>query len=347
MQAPESWVTNIQQSGLSVVAAHYLWRGLAPSTRRNYDTPRARFTLFCTLANYHHPHGGCFPALATWLIEWLCSLAGTVKVKTLKLYLTGIKSYQLDLGIDCGAFSDARLERTIQGIKRDHNEPARRTRSPLTRPHLLRLLRHLPQSDYDSIVLRAAFTLAFAGFLRVGECTYRDADKQLNSSFAKWFITKRSIIISEDRTSMDLTLPASKTDPFREGIRLTITASGDEACAVKAMRRLRQADSHRANSAPLFCIGEYRQDSFTREHVVARLQQLALLAGLGQGTWNGHSFRRGAATWAAESGMSESDIQTLGRWRSDSYKVYIKYSRKERIALSKRFQNNQLPNPAR
>ena len=153
--------------------------------------------------------------------------------------------------------------------------------------------------------------------------------------------------MTEDRTSMDLTLPASKTNPFREGIRLTIAASGDEACPVKAMRQLRQADSHRANSAPLLCIGEHRQDSFTREYVVARLQQLALLAGLGQGTWNGHSFRRGAATWAAELGMSESDIQTLGRWRSDSYKVYIEYSRKERIALSKRFQNNQLPNPAR
>ena len=41
----------------------------------------------------------------------------------MKLYLAGIKSYQLDLGIECSAFSDLRLERTIQGIKRDHNEP--------------------------------------------------------------------------------------------------------------------------------------------------------------------------------------------------------------------------------
>ena len=131
MQAPESWVTNIQQSGLSLVAAHYLWRGLAPSTRRNYDTPRSRFSLFCTLANLQHPNGGCYPTLTRWLIEWLCSLAGTVKIKTLNQYLTGIKSYQLDLGIDTTAFSDARLKRTIQGIKRDHNEPERRIRSPL------------------------------------------------------------------------------------------------------------------------------------------------------------------------------------------------------------------------
>ena len=44
----------------------------------------------------------------------------------MKLYLTGIKSYQLDLVIECAAFTDPRLERTIQGIKRDHREPEQR-----------------------------------------------------------------------------------------------------------------------------------------------------------------------------------------------------------------------------
>jgi len=271
---------------------------------------------------------------------------GTVKVKTLKLHLTGISSSQLDLGIDCAAFSDARLERTIHLIKRDHNEPAHRTRSPLNPPHLPRLLSHLPQADYDSIVLQAAFTLAFAGFLCVGDFTYRDADKQLNSSFPMWCITKQIVIRSEDRTSMELTLLASKTVPFRRGIRFTIAASGDQACAVKAMRRLQQADSHHPNSTPLFCVRKHLQESFTREYIVPRLQQLTLLAGLGQGIWNGHSFRRGAATWAAELGMSESDIQTPGRWRCNAYNVYIEYWNKERIALSNRFQHNQLQSSA-
>lgn len=339
MQPPQSWVTDIQQSGLSAVAAYYLWRGLAPSTRRNYETPRSRFSLFCSLSNYRHPYGGCYPAQVNWLIEWMCSLAGTVKVKTLKLYLTGIKSYQLDLGIDCAAFADARLERTIQGIKRDHNEPACRKRSPLTRPHLLALLHHLQSPHYEFIVLRAAFTLAFAGFLRVGEFTYREADTQLGTAFHKWFVTKASIKIANDSSYMELSLPASKTDPFRKGIKLTIAASQDEGCPVDAMKQLRGIDTHRPATAPLFCVGRYNQGPFTREYVVTKLQHLARLAGLTNGTWNGHSFRRGAATWAAQKGMSEAEIQTLGRWRSDAYKSYIEYSGKERIALSRRFQH--------
>jgi len=80
---------------------------------------------------------------------------------------------------------------------------------------------------------------------------------------------------------------------------------------------------------------------------VARLQQLALLAGLTQGTWNGHYFGRGAATWAAEVGSSEVEIKTLDRGRSEAYKAYIEYSSKERIALSQRFQHNQPQNPTR
>jgi len=251
MQPPQSWVTDIQQSGLSALAAYYLWRGLAPSTRRNYDTPRSRFSLFCSLANYQHSKGRCFPAETTWLIEWLCSLAGTVKVKTLKLYLTGIKLYQLDLEIDCTAFSDARLDRTIQGIKRDHYEPARQTRTPLTCPKVLCILSHLRSRDYDCITLRARFTLAFAGFLRVGEFTYGEADTDLGTLFHMWFITnlKASIKISDDSAYMELTLPASKTDPFRKGIKLTIAATQDEGCPVEAMKRLQEID----NPQTLYC----------------------------------------------------------------------------------------------
>lgn len=35
-----------------------------------------------------------------------------------------------------------------------------------------------------------------------------------------------------------LTLPASKTDPFRQGITLPIAAAGDTACAVTALHHL-------------------------------------------------------------------------------------------------------------
>ena len=218
------------------------------------------------------------------MIEWLCSLAGTVKVKTMKLYLAGIKSYQLDLGIECSAILDPRLERTIQGIKCDHGEPDRCIRTPLTRPPLLRILQYLPHRNYDTIVTRAAFTLSFAGFLQVGEFTYSLKDRELGATFGNWFLTKGSVRILRGGSYMELTLPSSKTDPFRKGIKLTIAASHDEACAVQAMKGLQATDTHRPQWAPLFCIGRAEQLPFTREHVVQKLQTLATTTGMGQGS---------------------------------------------------------------
>jgi len=98
---------------------------------------------------------------------------------------------------------------------------------------------------------------------------------------------------------------------------------------VKAMQQLVTIDSHGASHAPLFCIGKDIQSALTREYIVQRLQPLATTAALGHGTWTGHSFRIGAASCAAELGMAENEIQTLGRWRSDAYKAYIEYSNHE------------------
>jgi len=221
----------------------------------------------------------------------------------------------------------------------NHNQPDRQKRTALTRRDLLITINHLGGASYDDIVLQASFTLAFAGFLRVGEFTYRQIDQELGFAFQNWFLTKSSISLSDSRRYIELSLPASKTDPFRHCIQLIIAACDDQGCPVAAMRRLMHMDTHRPPGAFLFCIGRRGQYTFTREYVVQKLQELAIRGGLGGGTWNEHSFRRGAATWAAEVAIAERQIQALGRWRSEAYKTYIEYSKEERIALSHHFQH--------
>jgi len=155
-----------------------------------------------------------------------------------KLYLCGLKSYQLDLRLECNAFADLRFERALQGIKRDPSEPDRRERTPPTRPHLRLILNRIGNSHYDDLVLHAAFTLAFAAFLRVGEFTYRQTDLDSGPAFRKWFLTKSSIRFIAGGAHMELTIPSSKTDPGRHGVQLTIAASNDSACPVAAMKQL-------------------------------------------------------------------------------------------------------------
>ena len=175
----------------------------------------------------------------------------------MKLYLSGIKLYQLDVGIDCTAFADPRLETTIRGIKRDHNEPDKRPPTPLTRPYLLPIIGVLLISSYGNIIIQAAFTLTFTGFLRVGEFTYRGAGLELGPAFPNWFLTKGSFQFIARSQHMELTLPASKTDPFRKGIKLILASMADERCPVRVMKRLIEIDTHEPLLAPLFCIGKY------------------------------------------------------------------------------------------
>ena len=199
------------------------------------------------------------------------------------------------------------------------------------------MLHQLGRSDYDDLMIRAGFTLAFASFLRIGEFTYKAIDLQMGPSFQNWFLTKSCIRFIKNGEHIELTLPASKTDPFRKGIQLIIAGSHDNACSLRAIKQLIVKDTHRPPQAPLFCVGRIAQQPFTREYVVQNLQTIEISSGLGVASWNVQSFRWGAATWAAEVGIPEAQIKTLGRWRSDANKAYIEYSEEERIRLSERF----------
>lgn len=140
---------------------------------------------------------------------------------------------------------------------------------------------------------------------------------------------------------MAVFFPASKTDPFRLGVEIIIAPSGEEACPIAAMVNLQDIDGGRSPLAPLFIADHHRLSPFTREYVVHSPRTLATAAGLGKGAWNGHSFRWGAATWAAEAGIPEPQIQALGRWSSSAYKSYIETPREDRITLCRRFQRPQ------
>lgn len=47
-------------------------------------------------------------------------------------------------------------------------------------------------------------------------------------------------------------------------------------------------------------------------------------SGLDVDRYSGHSFRIGAATVAAEAGVEDSMIKTLGCWKSSAYQTYIR-----------------------
>jgi len=131
-----------------------------------------------------------------------------------------------------------------------------------------------------------------------------------------------------------LQLPASKTDPFRTGVSIPLSPSGDIACPVGTLRSLVQLYPRPA-TAPLFSqlIGPFNQ-----KWVLGKLRQALLFAGINPAGFSSHSFHHGAANSALKAGISREDIMKMGRWKSDSVDQYFSLT-----SCCSPFQHNSTP----
>ena len=278
-----------------------------------------------------------FPATAQSLSSWVAEL-GTNKLpaKTIKAYLSGVRSTQIDMGFqDLDVFHHPILERILAGIRRLRGEADAKERRPVTRDILLRVLAVFNTTTRYGATLHAAFCLAFAGFLRIGEFTWGQGE-YAQPDFSAWFLTRHSVELHTDY--LVLNLPASKTDPFRKGVSLSIAAAGDDACAIKSLSRLFN-QYPAAPTAPLFHTAS--GTAFTRRLVTDVLRQS--LTSLGYtGHHSGHSFRRGAVTSARNTGLSEEEIMIFGPWKSDSYRLYIDINPDHILNASLRHQSSRV-----
>ena len=64
--------------------------------------------------------------------------------------------------------------------------------------------------------------------------------------------------------------------------------------------------------------------TLSRPRLCQELHRVLRSAGVDVTGYSGHSFRIGAATTAAKNGLSDSLIQTLGRWKSAAFLEYIR-----------------------
>ena len=173
-------------------------------------------------------------------------------------------------------------------------------------------------------MLWAAFTLGFFGFLQSGEFTCQSTEK-----FNPLMLAPKDVQVDSRMNPyyMTIQLKCSKTDPFCQGTTVVVGAMGNPLCPVTAM--LAYLACRPAVPGPLFLFAS--GETLSRERLVQELKQAVGTTGLDTAGFSGHSFRIGAATSAAAAGINDSLIQTLGRWRSSTFRTYIRTS-KERVA---------------
>ena len=108
---------------------------------------------------------------------------------------------------------------------------------------------------------------------------------------------------------MRVTIKQSKTDPFCKGIDLYIGRTGNDLCPVAAL--LNYLVERGTESGPLFIFQNER--SLTRQRFLDSVRRALREAGIDDTKYCWHSFRIGAATTAAEHGIEDTMIKTLGR----------------------------------
>ena len=177
-------------------------------------------------------------------------------------------------------------------------------------------------------MLWAACCLGFFAFLRSGEMTVPSA----NSFDPSWHLTPMDVAVDsvQQPSLIQLSLKGSKTDQTRQGIKLFIGRTDNDLCPVAAM--LAYLAVRGFDHGPLFQSEDGQP--LTRPKLVSLLRATLTAAGIDPTHYSGHSFRIGAATTAAANGISDSTVQTLGRWTSDSYLRYIRMPHQALAQLS-------------
>jgi integrase len=315
-----------------------LWHGISASTRRSYGSAPRSFVDFCRLRGLRAPF---FPATAERVGPWIAQVAdhlvrdtGSLSTKSLKRRITALRSHHTDLGIDTSGITSTRVERVIAGAHRYHGTRRREQPLPITLPILLRMLSHIQRhpSSYGGrvghLAVMAAFSLMFACFMRMGEATYQAFDPRFD-------LSRSSVHLPSSLDEVPtITIPASKTDPWRAGVTVVIPVGGD-ACPVRLLR-LYFAAAPATPSSPLFSFGSR---PFSRATLARYLTSALNACGYAGTAYSGHSFRRGAATWASSIGMTPTEIKTLGRWNSDCFRLYVDAGPPTHAAAGRRLLN--------
>lgn len=197
--------------------------------------------------------------------------------------------------------------------------PAHDVRLPITLPILRRIIasfQRTTESAYQLQMLTAMCSLAFFAFLRVGEITVNGRD---HSNLI--MLPQLERLVNDNRQVTALQLSILKYKHSNNGRPFTIYIyKEDSCCPVQAI--LDFVYTRGSFNGPLFCWPDGAP--ITRSFFVEQLNRALRFCNLDPALYKSHSFRIGAATWAAAKGFSDTQIRQLGRWKSNAFLKYIR-----------------------
>ena len=316
-------------SGLDQAVQQYYAAGLTSATHKTYKAAERKYLSFCTDFSFIP-----IPTSENVLCYFAACLGQQgLAASSIRTYLSGIRQLHIARGFpDPHIDHMPRLRQVLRGIKVQASQSgkASRPRLPIT-PSILRKLKSVwlgGNPSQDNVMLWAASVTTFFTFCRSGEITVEKED----SYDPKTHLSYSDLAVDDSSSPnvISLMIKRSKTDQCGKGVKVVMGRTNDDLCPVTALLSYL---TQRGNSpGPLF--QWHNKTPLSKTKFVSHVRLALLRANLPAEKYAGHSFRIGAATTAASAGVEDSTIQTLGRWQSSSYLLYIRLKPSHMASLS-------------
>ena len=264
------------------------------------------------------------------------------------VYISLVKSkFRDDLGVRMLVGEQLRLPSVLKGMRRvfSANE---RTRLPVTRPILLGIRGVCEKMEGSGVPWWAVCTTAFQALMRGAEAVWDPkAHKVWNPELQ---LTRADLTFHTDCAEPyallrmhPLKTPGSKG---KKDCLVVLPFDGTEVvCAARALQEMVDRDpvpKHLEGSTPLFRDSKTHQ-TLTVDGLMQVVRAGAMAVGVDPELVGTHSLRIGGATALFEAGETPLVIQTMGRWASDLYRLYVRACRGKLMqALKKQAKVNVL-----
>lgn len=299
---------------------------LCAFAKGTYSNLRTQFRCYLSFCMYFRRDP--LPADPQTICGFAQFLSRSLKPPSIRNYLSGVKLLHIFMGHEYRFTDSFHLHLTIRGIERIHQYVPRRA-IPVTIQTLLSVqtLSHTfspLQRTVFACGLLLFFTLARAGSI-LPSSTHTPSSQ---------FLTSRRINLCKE--GLLVTLIHTKNIQFgKRRLHIPLLRTDSPICPVKAYLAS-QPIQHSAHSTPAFVYTDGDVNKWlTKPVFLDTFRSLLHQAGIPEArSYTGHSFRRGGASWAFQSGIPGELIQIIGDWASDAYKRYFEFTMDNKINLA-------------